>query len=150
MISSAPTPSELPQAAARTLLFRVGNAIYGADIDAVREVVPYRRPTRLPGAPPQIQGLMNLRGTIVTVVDLGVHLDPDRQPARAGSILVAEADTRLAGIVVDEVLDVRAVGSEASPDTAATRDGVVSGLGHSAEQVVILIDVPALVKHVLL
>ena len=93
---------------------------------------------------------MNLRGTIVTVVDLGVHLDPARPQARTGSILVAEADTRLAGIVVDEVLDVRAVDREASPDTAATRDGVVSGLGHSAEQVVILIDVPALVKHVLL
>ena len=62
-------------AAARTLLFRVAGKTYGCDIDAVREIIPYRRATRLPGAPSFVQGLINLRGTIVTVLDLGTRLE---------------------------------------------------------------------------
>ena len=50
------------RAAARTLLFRVAGKVYGCDIDAVREIIPYRRATRLPGAPSFVQGLINLRG----------------------------------------------------------------------------------------
>lgn len=153
MISSAPIPptaSEQGDATARTLLFRVGQTVYGADIDAVREVIPYGRVTRLPGAPAHVQGLLNLRGTIVTVVDLGVKLDPTRAPIRRGSILIATAGTRLAGIVVDEVMDVRPVVQEETRAPGDDLGGVVRGLGHSDGQVVILIDVLSLVKLVLL
>lgn len=149
MISSAPNPSQ-PADAARTLLYRVGDTLYGSDIAAIREVVPYRRVTRLPGAPPHVQGLVNLRGTILTVVDLGVRLDPAREPARRGSILVVPAGTRLAGVVVDEVLEVRAVVAEEAGAGGAALDGVVRGLGHSDHQVVILVDILSLVKQVLL
>src|SRR6478752_4141786 len=77
-------------AAARTLLFRVSGSVYGCDIDAVREIIPYRRATRLPGAPPYVQGLINLRGTIVTVLDLGARLDATRPAMRdmGGSIIL--------------------------------------------------------------
>src|SRR6478752_8920491 len=96
-------------AAARTMLFRVSGSVYGCDIDAVREIIPYRRATRLPGAPPYVQGLVNLRGTIVTVLDLGVRLDPARPPVREGSIILAQHGTRNVGVAVDEVMDVQAI-----------------------------------------
>jgi purine-binding chemotaxis protein CheW len=150
LISSPTTPDDLTDAAARTLLFRVGSTVYGCDIGAVREVVPYSRLTRLPGAPPHVQGLMNLRGTIVTVMDLGVRFDPARPQLRNGSILVAAAGTRLAGIAVEEVMDVRPVVAEEVQEAGSTFDGVVRGMGHSADQVVILIDILSLVKQVLL
>ena len=67
-----------PRAARRALLFRVGAAVYGCDIDDIREIVPFRQATRLPGAPAYVQGLINLRGTIVTVLDLGVRLAASR------------------------------------------------------------------------
>jgi purine-binding chemotaxis protein CheW len=151
LTSTAPTlPDVREDAAARTLLYRVGRTVYGSDIADIREVVPYRRVTRLPGAPAHVQGLLNLRGTIVTVLDLGRRLDPTRDPVRSGSILIATVGSRLTGIAVDDVMDVRPVVADELTAAGATLDGAVIGLGHSAAQVVILIDIPTLVQHVLL
>src|SRR5688572_32361602 len=54
----------------RLVLFRLGDRLYGIDLGAVREILPVRRATRVPGAPAYIAGLINVRGTIVTVLDL--------------------------------------------------------------------------------
>ncbi len=139
-------------AAARTLLFRIGTSTYGCDIDAVREIIPYRRATRLPGAPPYVQGLVNLRGTIVTVLDLGIRLDPTREPVREGSIILAQHGSRNVGVAVDEVMDVQAV-EESTVETGAGGEGrgaLVRGLGHLGDDVVALIDIHLLVTQVLL
>jgi purine-binding chemotaxis protein CheW len=139
-------------AAARTLLFRVGERTYGCDIDAVREIIPYRRATRLPGAPAFVQGLTNLRGTIVTVLDLGVRLDPAREPVREGSIILAQHGTRTVGVAVDEVMDVQAM-EEEPVDTGAgveSRGGLVRGLGHLGDDIVALIEIHLLITQVLL
>jgi purine-binding chemotaxis protein CheW len=140
-------------AAARTLLFRTAGSVYGCDIDAVREIIPYRRATRLPGAPPYVQGLINLRGTIVTVLDLGQRLDPSRPPLRDvnGSIILAEHGTHVVGVAVDEVMDVQAIAEEPVDAVHAdTRGGLVRGLGHLGDDVVVLIDIHTLVTQVLL
>jgi purine-binding chemotaxis protein CheW len=141
-------------AAARTLLFRVAGSVYGCDIDAVREIITYRRATRLPGAPPYVQGLINLRGTIVTVLDLGTRLDRARPPVReaGASIILVEHGTHLVGVAGDEVLDVQAI-TEEPVDAGAgdTRGGLVRGLGHlEGDDVVVLIDIHTLVTQVLL
>ena len=139
--------------AARTLLFRVAGRVYGCDIDAVREIIPYRRATRLPGAPPYVQGLINLRGTIITVLDLGARLDATNPPMRdtGGSIILAEHGTRVVGVAVDEVMDVQAIAEErVEVGTGDTRDGLVRGLGHLENDVVVLIDIHMLVTQVLL
>ena len=59
-----------------TLLFRVGGRLYGCDISDAQEIIPLRPMTRLPGAPAFVRGLINMRGTIVTVLDLRARLDP--------------------------------------------------------------------------
>jgi purine-binding chemotaxis protein CheW len=151
LASSETTPTDAP-AAGRTLLFRVGERTYGCDIDAVREIIPYRRATRLPGAPAYVQGLVNLRGTIVTVLDLGVRLEPDRAPVREGSIILAHHGSRNVGVAVDEVMDVQVMAEE-PVDTGAGeqgRGGLVRGLGHLEGDVVALIDIHTLVTQVLL
>ena len=135
----------------RTLLFRVADRVYGCDIEAVREIIPYRRATRLPGAPRYVQGLINLRGTIVTVLDLGRRLDAAREPVRDGSIILATIGTRVAGVAVDEVMDVQTIIEE--PVEAGAGDGprgLVRGLGHLHDGVVVLVDIHALVTQVLL
>ena len=125
--------------------------MYGCDIEAVREIIPYRRATRLPGAPPYVQGLINLRGTIVTVLDLGMRLDADRAPVREGSIILATFGTRVVGVAVDEVMDVQAITEEPVGMSAGdTPRGLVRGLGHLEDGVVVLVDIHALVTQVLL
>jgi purine-binding chemotaxis protein CheW len=150
LASSVTTLPEGP-AAARTLLFRAGERTYGCDIEAVREIIPYRRATRLPGAPAYVQGLVNLRGTIVTVLDLGARLDPSREPVREGSIILAQHGVRNVGVAVDEVMDVQAM-TEEPVETGAgdSRGGLIRGLGHLGDDVVALIDIHTLVTQVLL
>ncbi|HUX33400.1 MAG TPA: chemotaxis protein CheW [Gemmatimonadaceae bacterium] len=132
----------------RTLLFRVGSAVYGCDIAAVREIVPVREATRLPGTKPYVNGLINLRGAIITVVDLGARLEGERLVSGDESIVVVEVGERRLGLVVGDVMDVTPVRVERAPDDRA--DDVVRGLGHLAGTVVIVLDVGALVRQVLL
>lgn len=151
--------SPAPRAARRTLLFRVGATVYGCDIDDIREIVPFRQATRLPGAPAYVQGLINLRGTIVTVLDLGVRLDAGRAPVSDGSIMLVAlgASARLVGIAVQEVMDVRVLGAERN-DVVAREEGagaggghdIVRGLAHVDGGTVILLDTHTLVRQVLL
>ncbi len=134
-------------AAQRTLLFRVGSTVYGCDIAAVREIVSHQAATRLPGTQPYVDGLINLRGSIITVMDLGVRLEGNRSPGD-GSIIIVEVGDRRLGLAVGEVMDVAPVAVERSADERA--DDVVRGLGHLGDTVVIVLDVGALVKQVLL
>jgi len=139
--------------ARRTLLFRVGSAVYGCDIDDIREIVPHREATRLPGAPSYVQGLINLRGTIVTVLDLGVRLGATRDRVAEGSIMLVamSGNARLVGVAVEEVMDVRVVGTS-DDDVIADSAGndAVRGLAHVDGGTVILLDIHSLVRQVLL
>ena len=148
MASSETLPES--RATTRTLLFRVAGKVYGCDIDAVREIVPYRRATRLPGAPSFVQGLINLRGTIVTVLDLGTRLDPARPPMREGSIILATHGTHVVGVAVDEVMDVQGISEEHVESHGGARDALIRGLGHLENDVVVLVDIHTLVTQVLL
>jgi purine-binding chemotaxis protein CheW len=147
LASSEPTTVE--SGAHRTLLFRAGDRTFGCAIDAVREIVPQRRATRLPGAPPSVQGLINLRGTIVTVVDLSLWLGGDRAAASDGSIVLVDHAGRVAGLAVDEVLDVQMVAPEDVAGAIDDRNGAVRGLGRLGDTVVILLDVTSLVGQAL-
>jgi purine-binding chemotaxis protein CheW len=133
----------------RTLLFRVGDRVYGCDITSVREIVPFRPATRLPGAPPFVLGLINLRGILTTVLDLGAWLDAGRAPAQEGSIVLVDDGRRQVGLAVDEMLDVQGIVPEALGDAASGRGGVLKGVGRMDDTVVILLDVSTLVEQVL-
>jgi purine-binding chemotaxis protein CheW len=134
----------------RLLLFAVAGTVYGCDIGAVREIVPIRRATRLPGAPPYVRGLFNLRGSIVTVIDLAARL-AGGIAADDGSVVLAQFGNKNVGLAVDEVRDVQMVSPErfepATGDVA--RGGIVRGLGHLDEGVVIVLEVPAVVRQVM-
>ena len=132
----------------RTLMFRVGPTVYGCDIAEVREIVPARTATRLPGTAPYVDGLVNLRGTMLTVVDLGARLEGHRTLSDDGSIIVLETGGRHLGVVVGDVMDVAVLTVDAPPD--GRTDEVIRGLGHLGGTVVIVLDVGALVKQVLL
>jgi purine-binding chemotaxis protein CheW len=140
-----------PKAATlRLLLFAVAGTVYGCDIGDVREIVPIRHATRLPGAPPYVRGLVNLRGAIVTVIDLAARL-AGSVAAPEGSVVLAEHGSKQVGLAVDEVRDVQMLApdrfEQATGDVA--RGGIVRGLGHLDVGVVIVLDVPAVVRQVM-
>ena len=148
--AAAPAPS-VAAAAQRVLLFAVAGQVYGCEIDVVREIVPNRRATRLPGAPAFVRGLINLRGTLVTVIDLGLRLGRESSVRPESSIVLAEHEGKLVGVIVDDLMDVQPLlDSQVEPAAERDRGGIVRGLGHLPGLVVVLLDMHALVTHVLL
>ena len=136
-----------------TLLFRVGEDLYGSKVVDAQEAIPLRKATRVPGAPSFVRGLINLRGTITTVLDLGARFDPTRTPNDDGSILLVRhrGGDRVVGIVVDEVLDVRLLAIDESDDAVArTPGGVTRGLATADDATVVILDLDALISQVLL
>jgi len=113
-----------------------------------------RQATRLPGAPIFVSGLINLRGTIVTVLDLGRLLDATRERvAENGSIMLVAmpGNSRLVGVAVEEVMDVRVVGaSDDDVISDSAGNDAVRGLAHVDGGTVILLDIHSLVRQVLL
>jgi len=137
-----------------TLLFRVGTDLYGSEIVDAQEVIPLRPTTRIPGAPKFVRGLINMRGTIITVLDLGVRLDLMRPPSEDGSILLVRhrGGDRVVGIVVDEVMDVRSISiDEGSGDgsSADARSAIMRGVATVDDATVVVLDLDVLISQIL-
>ena len=118
----------------------------------MREIIPIRRATRIPGAPPHVRGLINLRGTLLTVVDLARRLDLG-ETREDGSIVLVQEGARLVGVGVDEVRDVQLVTSDRIEHAAGdqSRGGIVRGIGHLDDStIVILLDMQSIVTQILL
>jgi purine-binding chemotaxis protein CheW len=106
--------------------FEVGGRIYALDVTQLREVLRWQPVTPLPGAPRLIEGVIDVRGAIVPVLDLGRVLGGE--PVRAGSrarIAIAELDGLVLGLGVDAAAGVIAVQAEAlgDPPALATQAG---------------------------
>ena len=99
---------EMPSAARQTrvLTFTLAGRTHCAPLGSVREIIPMQPITSLPGAPRQVLGMINLRGTIVTVLDATMSEYGVASRAANASILLVERGSRVAGVVVDEVHDI--------------------------------------------
>lgn len=127
--------------------------MYGIELGTVREIIPFRRATRLPGSGVHVAGLVNVRGTIVTVLELSTWLAATAPAVgRAeGSIVLIEYGSKLVGAAVDEVLDVRGVadvelGTEAE---ALVPGGAVRAVGRLDGEVVAVLDIHDIIAQVL-
>jgi purine-binding chemotaxis protein CheW len=93
----------------RVLVFAIAGRTRCADVDDVREIVPITPTIRLPGAPPFVRGLINLRGTLVTVIDAAKCLYGVPAEGPEASVLLVERRGRLAGVIVDGVYDIQSL-----------------------------------------
>jgi purine-binding chemotaxis protein CheW len=132
------------------VVFRLGDTSYGIDLGAVREILRARPATRLPGAPKAVVGLINVRGAIVTVIDLGVALKVRTAPA-GGAVMLIEHGPKLVGAMVDEVLEVQRAPDEALEPAPldVQAGGAVRALGTREGGVVIVLDIHDLLSHML-
>jgi purine-binding chemotaxis protein CheW len=142
---TAPEPS-----AQRLLVVELRGGLYAIDSGAVREIVSILEATRLPGAPPHVRGVVNLRGQLLTVVDVGHRLTGRAAETPEGSIVVVTAADRVLGLLVDDVHDVQELNVvPADREVLARADGLLTGLGRLGHEVVLVIDIPELVRQTL-
>lgn len=141
--------SSTASVAGEYLSFTLGDEHYGVDILKVQEIRGYDAVTRLPDAPDYIKGVINLRGTIVPVIDLRLKLR--LAEARYDSftvMIVLNVENRVVGIVVDSVSDVVPLADEqvrATPEFGAAVDTrFIAGIGTLDEKMLILLDIETL------
>lgn len=132
--------------------FQVGGVDYALDIMRIQEVVQPQVPTPFPEAPPFLEGVINLRGTILPLFDLRRRLG--QSPAtttRQTKIIVTSLDGRPVGVVVDAVEGViRVLRSTLKPPPALATDptrGAVYGVCPHAGRLFVLLDLSALLTH---
>jgi purine-binding chemotaxis protein CheW len=132
--------------------FKVGRETYGVPIASLHEIVRVPEITVVPDAPDYIEGVINLRGKIVSVIDLRKRFGvPETAPNRRNRILVVEHGGRLSGLIVDaasEVLKIPAADIEPAP--ASLQDGglnCVTGLGKYHERLIVLLDMSRLLEN---
>jgi purine-binding chemotaxis protein CheW len=132
--------------------FRVGRETYGVPIVSLHEIVRVPEITAVPDAPDYVEGVINLRGKIVSVIDLRKRLgEREIINSRRNRILVVEHRGRLSGLIVDsasEVLKVPAEDVEASP--MEFEDGglnCVTGLGKYQGRLIVLLDMAKLLEY---
>jgi purine-binding chemotaxis protein CheW len=141
--------------------FQVGAEEYGLDICSITEAIRPLKITPLPRMPEFIEGVINLRGVIIPVVDLrkrfalaGIHDDPRRMRMliTRGAVQASAGDQRgLLGLVVDavqEVIHVPKKNIEPAPQAATgEKADFLAGMGKVGDRLIILLDITRILSQ---
>lgn len=149
-----PTP-ETPRSEGTILQFvgfRLDRSDYAVAIRRVQEIILMPSITRLPQTSADVEGLMNLRGTVLPVINLrtrfGVPPKPFDEHTR---VVVVNVQSRTVGFIVDSVSQVMRVGEDQlqppPPGIASVASSSISGLFRDGDRLVIALDVDRLLEH---
>lgn len=128
MNASHPRAANAAERRSELLSVMIGNQEFAMDIRSIREIRGWIASTHLPHAPSYIKGMINLRGSVLVVIDLAERLGlASQEPNAASVVVVVEDGSRVAGLLVDAVCDIITVTEEMRqdiPDTgsSASRD----------------------------
>ena len=129
--------------------FRLGKEEYGLEITKIREIILIGQITQVPETPHYIKGLINLRSTVIPVIDLRARFGlAEGELTDESRIMVLNVGNRTIGIVVDAVSEVLRVAgdqiSPAPPTVASLGNEYMTGLVRLEEHLLILLDVDKL------
>jgi purine-binding chemotaxis protein CheW len=135
----------------RLLLARVGDVVVAMDAAAVREIVGAQAATRIPGAPPVVRGMINVRGELVTLL-YGSLLLGRAQHGPEDTVVLMQWRGNAVAVIVDEVVDLVSV-----PDARLTNreelpgidPAVVRAVGMHADRAFLVLDLDALFEPLL-
>jgi purine-binding chemotaxis protein CheW len=127
------------------VVFELAGEHYGIDIAVVEGIIKMQEITAVPRAPAFVEGITNLRGSVLPVIDLRRRFGlPADEPTRDTRIVVVEIDGITVGMVVDAVTEVLRVPAEAieppSPIVTTVDSAFITGIAKISEQLVILLD----------
>ena len=133
------------------VVFNLANEEYGVAITQVQEIIRQPEITRIPGMPDFIEGVINLRGRIIPVIDLRKRFGLQHKEASDSTrIVVADASGQTIGLVVDSVSEVINLPKEQidpiPPSIASIDAEYLSGVGKLEKRIVILLDLAKLLS----
>jgi len=131
------------------ITFELAGQIFGIDIMSIREIRAWTPVTPLPHVPHYVAGVVNLRGTVLPVIDLAARLGwsaTEATPRHA--IIVAQIDGQARGLIVDSVSDIVTIAADSlQPPPASADDGMIpflEGLAASEDRMVMVLNLAAL------
>jgi purine-binding chemotaxis protein CheW len=132
--------------------FRIGEETFGVRIGSVREIVRVPEITSVPNAQDTIEGVINLRGKIIPVIDLRKRFgQADIQADKKNRILVVELESKLVGLIVNSASEVLKIPpSEIESPGSVFADGqssYVTGVGKLKGRLIILLDIAKLLHR---
>lgn len=131
------------------LTFHLENELYAVDVKGVREVLEVPRITKIPRMPTFVKGVINLRGSVVPVIDLRLKLElPDTQQTEETSIIILEIDHMdeelMVGAFVDsvsEVIEIEQESIEPAPKfSTSINTEFIQGIGKLNEEFIIILN----------
>jgi purine-binding chemotaxis protein CheW len=132
--------------------FRIGRETFGLPISIVREIIRVPEITAVPDAPPYVEGVINLRGRIIPVVDLRkrfgqVHVEPDKK----NRVVVVDLERRAIGLIVNSASEVlRIPPSEIEHPSDVFPEGemnFITGVGKLNGRLVMLLDLSRMMQR---
>ena len=131
--------------------FYLGEHFFGIEVEKIQEILRYQKVTNLPLAPRTIEGLINLRGQIVTAVDLRRVLElPDRDQGHLPINVIVRAEGGSTSLLVDEIGDVQETGEESFEEVPETLQGVarelVRGVHKLEDRLLLILDAEKVVR----
>ncbi len=127
------------------VVFDLAHEFYGVDIGAVNTIIRMQEITKIPRTPEFVEGVINLRGSIVPVIDLRKRFGlPVSDATKSSRIVVVEAGGQMIGMVVDAVAETLRLSADMieppSPVVVNVDSAYVRGVGKQENRLVILID----------
>lgn len=155
---SEPTPLSVARSsvAGKHMCFQLDAEIYGLPILDVREIVGLMPITAVPRAPAFVRGIVNLRGKVISVIDLRLQFGMEACPSTDQTVIIVvqcavEGRPLTMGLLVDRVLEVLSIGAdqiEPPPSFGATESAdFLLGVGKSGQRVVFLLDIARLLSE---
>jgi purine-binding chemotaxis protein CheW len=127
------------------VVFQLGAELYGVEISRVHEIIRLQEVTRVPHSPAFVEGVINLRGKVISVINLRRRFGlPAADDTRAGRVVVVDINHQVIGMVVDSVSEVLRVNTATieppSPAVAGIDSEYLQGIVKLPERLVILLD----------
>ncbi|HKW88046.1 MAG TPA: chemotaxis protein CheW [Candidatus Acidoferrales bacterium] len=130
---------------------RIGRETFGIPIALVREIVRVPQITAVPNAPAYVEGVINLRGKVISVIDLRKRFgDPNLELTKKTRVVVVEIENRTVGLVVNSASEVLKLSpSDIEPPSSVFPDGemdYVTGVGKLKDRLIILLELSKVLK----
>ncbi|HTE39704.1 MAG TPA: chemotaxis protein CheW [Steroidobacteraceae bacterium] len=152
--ASEPSGEAKASGSHQVLTFTLGNETYGVDILRVQEIRGWAPVTRIPQSPPHVLGVLNLRGSIVPIVDLRMRFALERAAYTAVTVIIVLSvegvnGRRDIGVVVDgvsDVVDIDRANVRPPPDLGGqVKTEFIRGLAAVGDQMTMLLDIDRLI-----
>ncbi|MEC9488719.1 MAG: chemotaxis protein CheW [Halanaerobium sp.] len=131
--------------------FRLAENLFGLEILQVKEIIPLPEITELPNTDKWIKGIINLRGNIVSVVDMREQFSYPVEITKETKVIIVEKENKLVGLIVDEVVGVISMADSSIDERIKNIDAIekkyIKALGKLEDELMIILDVDTLLTY---